>query len=284
MTEEASHSVTADAQFGLSRVLRPYDGFEAIYQGAPANAVPGVQIPVPVQFFEWQSGQPPNPRDDLAGDDGFDPNLLRYLDVPLGSDIQIWIPTVAQGLTPNFVFVPYRYIICWRLQSLAAQRRRGRVAGAGGGGQYHIPSDAPGVPTLVGAEERFILACSTQTILYNGPEPSGTDAANASLHRRYFVQAGGDTPGGGLLPGSVGGVHQQGVSNNPLISDRPAFEVHQVQALGDQMILLADRGVGESPEAWDFSSEVLGDGGFSNVYGSGGSPFLGIYVLSGTSP
>ena len=77
-------TVLVDAQFGIAKILRPYAGFEADYQGNQvSNAIALTERGIAL--------------DPLAGKPGYAPNLLRGLPVSLGARIVLWIPNVVAG-------------------------------------------------------------------------------------------------------------------------------------------------------------------------------------------
>ena len=61
-----SSTVLADAQFGTARILRPYDGFEAVYQGQPAST--------PIMLSEVVDPPGGDPLDPSASDHVTGPN------------------------------------------------------------------------------------------------------------------------------------------------------------------------------------------------------------------
>ena len=102
-----SQAVLADAQFSVARVFRPFEGFEAVYNGQ------SVRTPIAI----------PGSLDPDAGRTGFDTNLISGIPVPMGSKVMLWIPTIFQDSggalgPPSFQVVPYRYQFVWRLRNL----------------------------------------------------------------------------------------------------------------------------------------------------------------------
>ena len=117
-----TEATLVDAQFGVARVIKPFPGFESVYQGQPVST--------PIAF--------PGTLDDDAGKPGFDPNLLKGIPVPLGSKILLWIPT-AFNQTPAGDFqnvVDYKYKFLFRLRNLRDFRESRKA--------YHFPKNSPG--------------------------------------------------------------------------------------------------------------------------------------------
>lgn len=249
-----SLAVLADAQFGVPKVLKPYPGFEADYQGESGNkpiAIPGIL-------------------DADAGKAGFDQFLLAGSPVPFGSKLMIWIPTLrgtAQGTVQN-----YRYQVIFRLRNIR-DFKENKVA-------YHFPKSSPG------ENGEFIVPACQQTIIYEGPEPtssgvsSTSDAKHKATSETYsFTSIVGSAP---YAPGSgkQDAAYQQGLGNNQDVT----FNDIQMDCEGDEIIILVTKG----SSSWNFATGGSDDG-FARFFGNqagAGKPIsaAGIYVFSGSNP
>lgn len=275
-----------DAQYTLAKILKPLPNFEDIFQGANAE--------VGVAFFEGDNG-----RDDDAGEPGFDPDLLRYVDVPLGSRILVWIPQVYSPGDPPAQPV-YRYRFKWRLRNVTDYRNR-RIP-------FHVGRQFPGEDDTTDAAnpQRLIIPAGTNTVIVNQAEE--TDALNPTQKENVRREAlnviasviDDDYGAGGrtLLPTAAGGttigVDQQGIVDPaafaPLtdIPTVPGFVPFFFDCMGDQLLIEAARNTAETAGAtWDFSGV---DAPFSNIYGTNvAGPVhdrfegVGIYLLTGTA-
>lgn len=98
-------TVITTPEFSLARVAKPPADFESKYEGLGTEANP-IAIPGTLDQF--------------AGDEGYDPNLLAGIPVPMGARIFVWlpkfIPSVYGGSALN-----YRFRLIWRLRSLGEQ-------------------------------------------------------------------------------------------------------------------------------------------------------------------
>lgn len=297
-----SEAVTADAQFNLSRVLRPQNRFESLYQGQQAvNDTTGLLAALPIPFFEWVNGEPPDPRDPVAGEPGFSPDLLRFMKVPFGAKCKLKIPQVFFGAVPTF----YRYLILHRDSNLA------RYA-ATGEGPYHNPLQRFGAPDNFNPAPtaRFALPVSTATIIRH--RPPGVDplrAETSDVFREYLEVRGVEPPFFPLIGPGQFGVYQQGIvdPNDDLATGLLATFVEiEFETKGDEILIVADRECvqGEVVNCvdplWDFAQGGI-DQGFANIYGTnpfGGAavgpepastphanyPNSGIYLYTGTAP
>lgn len=310
-----SMNVLADAQFTLAAVLRPFDGFEFVYQGQT--------IFTPIAF--------PGVLDEDAGKPGFSPYLLKGLQVPMGAKMQLWFPAVVgrdtsqEGSPP---ILDYKYELVWRLRNVGDFQRRQKP--------YHLSKESFGAPdsflagTSTDPENQFVLPAASETVLYQQPEPTpGTPPADTTPGpgrgnlRTELVAVPSDllevlppTAGLPLLPPNAApnfnggfpgfptppgtsvtplGFLQQGIIDPRISNSAPTalFRPYFTVAKGDELIILAFRNnVLEGHLLWDFSTD---DFEFSNLYGtaafpgSEGSshkpfPDLGIYVFAGSSP
>lgn len=303
MQEGASSvAVSADAQFGTARVLRPLTNFENYYQGQEAVAtLAGASVPVP--FFSNNKTADPNFQglDQDAGKEGFAPGLLNFLPVPLGCLIKVWVPFFT---APDDIanFQTYRYQFNWRMSDIVRYTRDL-------GGQYHLPTESDGASdsTVLPAQSRFVTPVATRSIIVNTAESPAVNPQDNNVRREFLVVRGGGQPQQPLLrlPGggpTTLGVYQQGIIDpvlGPGFANTPVFLEYEIIAGGDRLLVTVDRfGTnGEDPNVpsdWDFQ-DGGNDSGFSFFYGTGAEsvtpafqhpPFqdVGIYLFFGTAP
>jgi hypothetical protein len=279
--------------------LRPLINFEQYYQGEEATNVLG-SASVPVPFFSNTKTVDPNYKglDVDAGKEGFDPNLLDFIPVPMGCLIKVWIPFFT---APEDVenFQTYRYMFNWRVSDI---RRYVRALG----GQYHLPTESFGAPDTTGGtpSPRFVTPAATRSIIVNKPEEPAVNAQSNSVRREYLVVRAGEQPQSPLLrlPGGGPtdlGVYQQGVIDpalSPGFGSTPVFTEFEIVAGGDRLLLTVDRfgerGEPVGPSAWDFEDGGA-DSGFSVFYGTGALsddfkhpvfPDVGVYLFFGSAP
>lgn len=260
----------ADAQFGTTRVLRPYPGFDAVYQGRPCN--------VPLL---WSPDG--NPLDESSGAPGFAARLARGLTVPLGSRILLWLPIVHYTNLQG-TFVPYRWQVCWRLRNLFDYRNHRT--------QYHNPKQSLGdrstLPTDLG--DRVILTVSNQSVPYQQTEPANyLGPADVNLHDETIrtqavtsvmllpvLNAAGD------LIALSQGIFDPGAPPSLAYTAETVrsslFELHEMQAVGDEMILLLSRPYDQAAP-WDFTLTDADLLAFLNA-----SRFVGVLAMTGSAP
>lgn len=263
---ESSISVLPDAQFSLARIVKPYPGFEAVYQGRTA--------PNPVAF--------PGERDADAGKPGFDANLMAAIEVPFGARVVLWIPLCVSttGGVPSVTL--YTYSVYWRMRNVTDFRNRRRP--------YHLQNQSPGVAdtTPVTGGPRFVIPAAAQLLAFEETEPVGaTDPGVLNLRAQTFIPRAGGIIEPVFADGQVGRM-QQGIYD-PFVdgglANDPIFNPFWFDAEGDEMIILAQR-TDQAAGAWNFATTDLA---FSNIYGTGNGthpnlPDLGIYVFTGVNP
>lgn len=263
--------VLADAQFGIVKTLRPFPGFEAVYNGQ--------SVQKPILFSE--QGKPLDP---LAGSPGYAPNLVSGLSVPLGSRVVIQLPTMVAVKT-DLTVIPYDWFITWRLRNTFDFRQR-RIP-------FHLGKQGAGVPdtTTPPNTARVVVPAIHQAVVYNQPEPTGATARSIQNIRIEDVSPRAEEnlslP---LLPGGTPGIYQQGLldpATSPGLAPFPLFIVHEVEAVGDEMILGVYRSSdnGAHPN-WEFTTPPKVDIEFSILFGNGSGqvfPDIGVYVSTGAS-
>jgi hypothetical protein len=267
--------VLADAQFGIARILRPYDNFENDYEG--------VACTTPIQFTEAGRAL-----DQLAGTAGYAGNLVRGLAVPLGSRLLIYVPgvSVAAAGTP-----PYNWIFIWRLRGMADHRRAR--------GPYHIAKQSAGVPDTTGggSSPRVVRPSCAHAIVYNNAKPANT---NGRVVQDLQVEDIAARPVAlsmllpdmrPLIPGGARGAYQQGLLDpNPVapgagvLAEVPLYEMFDLQATGDELLIGCYRDTIPDHATWEFADY---DRSISNFFGNGTGatyPDIGVYVMMGSAP
>lgn len=124
--------VTADAQFGIARILRPWNGALSLtgpYEGQPVST----QIML-TEVLTSPGGAPLDPFAE-TGSAGYASNLIKGLDVPIGSRVILWLPAIQSGGIVDF---RYSWSITWRLRNVY-DYRNARMP-------FHFPKQGEGVP------------------------------------------------------------------------------------------------------------------------------------------
>ncbi len=278
MTEPVN--VLADAQFSFAKPIRPFDGFEKVYQGK--NAL------VPIAF---PGGLDPN-----AGLPGYAPNLIAGFPVPLGAKVLLWIPQCSYGVAPSPLVTEYVYQISWRIRNVA-DYRHGNPDGTRT--PYHIQKQAAGAADTtapVGQQARLIITAALETILFEQTQPApsliGSPATGDLIANGLALPADGVSRFLPLIPGGGFGAAEQGIADPAQVVEEPAplFRPYFTIAKGDDMTIFAYRPPNASFATWDFANPLT-DQAFSNTYGTNVAgpthppyPDLGIYVLVGSNP
>lgn len=284
----------------MARILKPFPNFESRYQGQPAT--------IPIAFPGTIE------RNSILGKEGFDPNLIAGIPVPIGARVMIWIPvTLIDYFSPQ----PYQYQIIWRLRSIGdfvdaftENVPRDQI------GAYHLKRRELGVANDPAdpSTRRVVIPAGIQTIAYEQPEPS-TDVftnANGVIHLRgQFIIPLGQLPDQGPGTGWQGpllppprpgppevGILTQGVfpftegptgATNGGIPGGPLYHPFWFDAEGDEMIIMATRvNDFDARPNWDFADPDA-DQAFSNTYGTNNGTrtpveTVGIFVFTGTAP
>lgn len=272
MTDAASNEaqvVLADAQFGVVRVMRPYDGFEEVYQDTPANE--------PIYLHPEGKNIDPIAAE---GTPGYDPLLARGLPVPIGARLILEFPNVYFSSLGGPI--GYVYALIWRLRNVFDFRQSRQP--------FHFPrsTGAPDTTAPVGQQSRVPLPASYNTITFIQPEPVlALDRTVANVRSEDLRSA--TTPL--ALPKLSGGrvqPIQQGILDPNVVADakQPTGISHEVQAFGDEVIIAVYRPTGELESNWEFGNGET-DFRFSQFYGTGTGqelPNVGVYVMPGTAP
>jgi len=269
--------VTADAQFGNAKILRPFPTWQAVYQGVNANR--------PLLFAE--DGRI---HDSQAGKPGYSPWLMSGLSVPLGARVVLWLPKVSYTVVAqaNAQF-PYSWKIAWRMRNLY-DFRTNRIP-------YHIPSQSLGdASTLAGdTGDRVVLIAAAETVPYVGAEPvlnplinaipSNVDLRNAAVNTELPNNSWYHLPideNGNRLTYSQGvfdpGAPPVGYQSQSVRS--VAFQIYETQAVGDEMIIVLERDNSVVTD-WDFTV-AQADYILAQIIGS--SANIGVYAFIGSAP
>lgn len=264
-----SSTVLADAQFGTARILRPFSGFRAAYQGQAATK--------PIMLTEVVDPPGGEPLDQLAAVNtpGYAPNLIRGVDVPLGSRVVIWLPKV--GPFSADPAARYDWIIGWRLRNVYDYRQTRAP--------YHYPKQEAGVP--VGGNPRVVIPAAVQTIVYSQtPAPAAAGAIAASSAYPETLGTGGSALGGTvsgipLVATATDGTFEQGLSPSAA-GQQPTYMIHEVQAVGDEMLIGVSRSTSFGAN-WNFTAFGSEDYILGSFLGDD-YPDIGVYVLTGSAP
>ncbi len=262
-----SGAVLSDAQMGLYVPLRPFDGFESVYQGQAAT--------VPIAF--------PGVLDINAGKEGFADNLLAGFPVPLGGRLNIWIPMAIHALgAPDDT---YAYQLIWRIRNqhdVVEAIAAGRQPTA-----YHLPSEQLGRrenEAILATRPYYLIPGASDVEVFEQSEPGSGAATLNVLQQRYLPKI-TDPWVRPLTPTGQNGIWQQGVyqSTTGVNPSGPTWVPLWLDACGDELMILAYK-TGEEP--WDFASEGA-DASFSDTFGSGSGsqPInrnIGILISTGT--
>lgn len=258
-----SQNVQSDAQIGMFKVIRPFEGFESVYQGKPGTT--------PIAF--------PGTLDVGAGKDGINANLLSGIPTPLGSRVLLQIPMTGYDDEGGVVLqANYEYQLMWRTRNQGAFKQAalaGRQTAA-----YHIPSQEPGRESAV-----FIPAAGDVEIFEQSEPSLGSSAILKVYQQRYRPQVTSAwvQP---LLKTGVVASWQQGVYPAQASEQAagPSWLPIWLDACGDELLILAYKI--NTEQSWDFSTNTA-DFSFTSTYGTGNGSFqnkpnIGILVATGT--
>lgn len=264
-----SENVLADPQFNLVSILRPFEGFEAVYQGQSVDK--------PLMFSQGGVAL-----DSLAGTTGYSPKLLKGLSVPFGARVVLWLPLVYGFNVTNLWY--YKWNITWRLRNVF-DFRQSRIP-------FHYPKQGVGVPDT--GSSRVVIPASVNQLAYTQTPPpfsaptQTTTALNSDIVAPHYIAT--SLP---LLPDSTNGQYQQGLlpaTSTAISPYAPLYVPYEVQSEGDELLIgvtrtsVADEGGFASP-TWDFAGA---DSYMAQLFGAAlrGGPFpdIGVYVSAGSAP
>lgn len=275
-----------DAQFTLAKVFKPPANFEDLYEGK------STVIPVSM----------PGDLDPSAAKPGFDPRLIRGVDVPLGAKALLLFPGIQNDGGDLNTVQPYTYSLFWRLRNV--QDFRDSVTKRK---PYHLPNQRPSAPDTLGPSPgpRNLIPATTDSVVYNQAEPTVVGApAIQNLHREAINFVIGGQVGGlplvagapisdpqGLGPDTYG-IVEQGVADPAVLPEElgPLFVPRWTICQGDELIIMVTRTDFTNPVAWEFGAAGA-DRGFSNIYGVNKQtplhapfPDLGVLLFTGSAP
>ena len=263
----ASVNVVADAQFTVTRTLKPFKGFEQVYQGLAPN--------IPIAF---PGGFSPD-----AGTPGYAANLANAHPVPLGARCSLWIPLAMTNDGETTTVTLYDYCVVHRLRNLIAWTQHRQP--------YHMSKQFPGVPdtTPNTGGARFVIPAAAQLEAFEQTEPAGaTDPGVLNLRQQIFTPRSGIAWPDPALPDGNLAALQQGIYDPNVataLANLPIFNPFWFDAEGDEIVILVRR-TDQDAGIWDFTSTDLA---FSNIYGTGNGthaeiPDLGILIMTGANP
>lgn len=252
-----------DAQMGMFKVIRPFEGFETVYQGQPGTT--------PIAF--------PGTLDPQAGVQGINANLLAGIPVPLGARILLQIPMTGydnEGAVE--LQARYEYQLMWRTRNqnaFKAAALAGRQMTA-----FHIPSEAPG------RDDAVFIPAAGDVEIFEQSEPSLGSSAILNIYQQRYrpqITSAWTYP---LLPGGGAASWQQGVYPAQASEQAagPSWLPLWIDACGDELLILAYKIDTETP--WNFQTSTA-DFAFSSTYGTAAGtltnkPNIGILVSTGT--
>ncbi len=259
-----SENVQSDAQVSILQPIRPIPNFESKYQGQPGT--------VPIAF--------PGTLDPSAGKDGYSPNLLAGIPVPLGCRLLVKIPMVIDTYTS----VPdYGYQFLWRIRNqtafIEAITSGRQISG------FHLPSVQLGRKETQSASTGLqFIPGSSDVEIFEQNEPGAFAPAQLNVRQQIYVPKLADSWVAPITEAGDTGVWQQGAyqfTSNVNCSGPTWFPLW-LDSAGDELMILVYKM--NSGVDWDFAGV---DKGFSNTYGTNDSglplnPNIGILLASGT--
>lgn len=265
---EDSKLVLTVPEIDLYHTLRPWQGFEASYQGK-SSALP---------IYLCENNRPVDAEAE-QGVAGIDPNLISGLPMRMGTITVIWFPPI---LTVEAVPRGYKWVVEWRIRNCFDFRNTPKARMP-----FHGPKQGQGCPeTGPNPGPRVIIPASTETQIYVQTEPAGTQQGSDVHLRMVAITSAGYQLSQPLLPGGKTGVVQQGIAPAAIAGRNMAqFLYFETQTAADELLISLWRDEGAAP-LWDFASGHV-DHRVSQVLGlgTGGQlPDLGVYVMYGVAP
>lgn len=276
-----SENVLADPQFNVASILRPFEGFEAVYNGQ--------SVDTPLMFTVNGTALDP-----LAGTVGYSPKLLKGLSVPYGARIVLWLPIVA-GIQVSEAFATslwyYKWTVSWRLRNVY-DFRQSRIP-------FHYPKQGAGVADTnypPQTRARVVIPAAVNSIAFTQVAP----VAPSSITTTTVLNADITSPNSAavslpFLPDGTLGYYQQGLLNpgavaGEVVASQPLYIPYEIQCEGDELLLgmtrpsSPDVGSAAASGTWAFSGV---DGQISLLFGNGSGtayPDIGVYVSAGSAP
>ncbi len=255
-----------DPQYGISKILRPYNGFATDYQGLSASSV---------AIMLTQDGKSLDP---LAGTPGYSKALLGATEVPLGARILLWLPQFIARTDTSFL--TYNWGIVWRLRNTGDYRRER--------GPYHFPTQSAGVSDTSDPTNptRLVKPAAWQSLTFNEAEPgANTPAVNTVRPEQLQVTAFNAQwvaavrlPDGTVTTGQTQSGMRPSTSAGYTI---PQFTTVEVRAAGDEMLLAVHRAQSDAYPTWDLAAGGV-DADLGSFF-SASYPKLGAYLHYGVA-
>ena len=259
----------SNPQMTCFQPVRPFNGFESIYQGRPGNT--------PIAF--------PGTLDPMAGRSKYASNLLTGIPVPLGARLCAQIPMVVDLYTCEPI---YTYQFMWRLRN-QQQFNEGMLSGKSApSAGYHLNGEVPGRREfgIDPSTDLYFMPGASDVEIFEQDAPTGDGAALLAVRQQNYLLQMESPWAQPLAPNASPAIWQQGVYQYSSNSNNggPTFFPLWMDVNGDELLILAYKVNPEVP--WDFS-EGGADHGFSNTYGTNGSglpnnPNIGILISTGT--
>lgn len=257
------------AQFGMAKLLRPYKGWETVYQGR-SSLEQILWLPTDKDY----NGIAYDP---LADKPEYADTLANAMSVPLGAKLYIWLPRI--GYADGATRAGYQWMIGWRLRTLNCfmQKKSGpyhlpfftqRAAGKGIGAVIPLPYSVDGV--VYEQAEEVGLALQRQHFKqpesYNYPNQSNVDhgasaARNPTNDDVMFLQQG--------IP----------VVNGSSPTVEGGFMCLEKVAKGDELVVSCFR-ANTALGTYNFATGSV-DASIKTYVNSPDNPFLGVYVIVG---
>jgi len=235
-------NVFNDPQGAMAVLLRPPDGFEALYQGvAKANPLPFVMADSQDRFL---------PLDARANTDDISEFFARYVPVPIGATLLLLIPR-ALYFTNSPQESIYTYELRWRLRTVedhnVAQAHSNPTVPYSLQARRGAPEDDGTARTMIPG---YTSEAIVPTAVGNGQLPIVSGGA-ADPQVGYATQ-------GVVVPDTVGG---ETTGHGPSVYFPPILR----RVVGNELSVLAYREPNTGGSTWDFQTD---DAGISNVYGT----------------
>lgn len=241
-------TTTPDPQFSTFKLLRPFEGFAAVYTGAASNRPIMFTEVMPSTTATW--GNALDPENAVVNS----ARLLAGLKVPLASRLLMWLPK----FTWNGGTQGYRWVPMFRLRSMLSYKR-----GISG---YHFPMD------FLSAGGLDVMPACDETIPYIQTEPAGELARSVTNLRTEDLHNGASDLLAPFTPTGGNGIVQQGLT----MSELPSWQWHETQSKGDELLLGLYRDTAGG--VWDFAATDLAL--VTNLSG----PNIGALVSYGIAP
>jgi len=254
-----------DPQASIFKVLKPFRGFEEVYQGLSET--------IPIAF---PGTLEPNAEQGIAG---YAPTLLAGMPLPMFSRVQLWIPQTLFEDESGGIVSHYRYQVLFRCRNVNDFRRAMSNKRASDVPGYHLQGQVLGRD----ASQRFFLPGAIKTLGYEQTEPVTTVTGIVNLRPESQVPINDIWVPPRTASGATG-VWQQGTYPFATsLANGPSWMVFEFDMEGDEICILAYKTLADNP--WDFTDSAQ-DLAFSNTYGDANNtvqpnPFIGILVNSG---